>query len=176
MLQTPAKRPARPIPAPTSRVKQYICEIVRPGQPFRKNEVISRRVLALAAVMLSRFQTPAIAAQESVTPDQIIARYLHAIGAEQIPSVTTFVERGEIQNKITNPNLTNPGRLSVPPPDLPQRGRYESYFKSPNLRFNSTISENNLVMGVRGCDGKVAWYIDNSLKRQEFTPKTWPGI
>ncbi|PYX34162.1 MAG: hypothetical protein DMG80_03260 [Acidobacteria bacterium] len=173
MLQTPAKRPARPIPAPTSRVKQYICEIVRPGQPFRKNEVISRRVLALAAVMLSRFQTPAIAAQESVTPDQIIARYLHAIGAEQIPSVTTFVERGEIQNKITNPNLTNPGRLSVPPPDLPQRGRYESYFKSPNLRFNSTISENNLVMGVRGCDGKVAWYIDNSLKRQEFTPK--PG-
>jgi hypothetical protein len=159
MLQTLAKRPARPIPAPLSEVKEYIFEILRPGQPFKRNEVISG-VLVLAAAILSCLQMPSIAAQESVTPDQIIARYLHAIGAEQGPSVTTFVERGEIQN-------------TMPPPALPQRARYENYFKSPNLRFSSTISENNLVMGLHGCDGKVAWYIDSSFKHQEFIPK--PG-
>ncbi len=129
-----------------------------------------RRVLLLAAAILSCLQTPAFADEETVTPDQIIARYLHAIGAEQIPSIVTFVERGEIQNTITNPNAANLGRLSVPPA-LRQHQRYEYYFKSPNFRFSSIISENNQVIALHGCDGKVAWYIDASLKRQEFTPK-----
>lgn len=131
-----------------------------------------RRILLLAAAILSCMHKPVLADQESVMPDQIITRYLDAVGAGRFPSVTTFVERGEIENTITNPNLANLGRLSTPPP-LQQHMRYEYYFKSPNLRFRSTISEKNEVMGLHGCDGKVTWYIDGSLKHQEFSPK--PG-
>ena len=152
------------------RTRPGVTLYLRKSRAGRNMPVV--RVLLLAAAILSCLQMPAIADQESITPDQIIARYLQAIGAEQFPSITTFVERGEIQNTITNPNLANLGRLSLPPA-LQQRERYETYFKSPNLRFSSTISENNQVAGLHGCDGKVAWYIDASLKHQEFTPK--PG-
>jgi outer membrane lipoprotein-sorting protein len=131
-----------------------------------------RRLLLLATAVLCCSQNAVLADQEPVTPDQIVARYLDAIGAERFSSITTFIERGEIQNTITNPNVANLGRLSSPL-TLPQHERYEYYFKSPNLRFRSTISENNQVMGLHGCDGNVTWYIDPSLKRQEFTPK--PG-
>jgi hypothetical protein len=133
---------------------------------------MATRVIFLAAAMLLSFQVPAIADQESVTPDQIIARYLQAIGAEQFPSITTFVERGEIQEIITDPNIANLGRLSSPPP-MQRHERYETYFKSPNLRFSSVISEDNQLWEMHGCDGKVAWYIDPFLKRREFKPK--PG-
>lgn len=128
------------------------------------------RVFVLAAVTLSCLQPTVAADQESVTPDQVIDGYLHAIGAEKFPSITTFIERGEVQNTITNPNAANLGRLALPPA-LRQRERYENYFKTPNLRFTSTISENNQIIGIHGCDGKVTWYIDAELKRQEFTPK-----
>lgn len=130
------------------------------------------RILLLAAAALSCLQVPVFADQESVTPDQVVARYLAAIGGEHYSSITTFIERGEIRNIITNSNIANLGRLSATPP-LQQFERYEYYFKSPNFRLRSTISENNQVVGLHGCDGKVTWYIDPSLKRQEFTPK--PG-
>ena len=54
-----------------------------------------------------------------------------------------------------------------------KRVTFEFYFKSPNFRFSSTLTENNSVIALHGCDGKVAWYIDARLKRSEFKPK--PG-
>ena len=133
---------------------------------------MSVRVLFLAVALFSCLQRTPSADQESITPEQIIEHYLHAIGKQQFSSITTFVERGETQVTITDPNISNLGRLSMPQPMWGHQ-RYENYFKAPDLRFSSIIAENNQIIDIHGCDGKVAWYIDTSLERKEFTPK--PG-
>jgi len=99
---------------------------------------------------------PAVAQQEPPTADQVISRYLEAIGADRFPTITTFVERGD--------TAQSRGK---------ERGTFEFYFKSPNLRFSSSLAENNSLIALHGCDGKVSWYIDALLKRSEFKPK--PG-
>jgi hypothetical protein len=111
-----------------------------------------------------------VAQQETVTADQVIARYLEAIGADRFPSITTFTERGDLYG-----NLTNFWRGSRSPvqSQKKERGTFEFYFKSPNFKFSSNLTENNYVIALHGCDGKVAWYIDAYLKRSEFKPK--PG-
>ncbi len=108
------------------------------------------------------------AQQEPVTAEQVISKYMEAVGADRFSTITTFVESGEI-----NGNLANfwQGYRSPWQSQNKQRGTFESYFKSPNLRFNSTVTEQNAVIALRGCDGRVAWYIDPYLHRTEFTPK-----
>jgi hypothetical protein len=101
----------------------------------------------------------ASADEEPTTADQVIARYMEAIGADRFSFITTFAEQGEIS-----------GNLSV---RESERANFEFYFKSPNLRFSSTVSSKNKLIGSRGCDGRIAWYIDMNLKRTELTPK--PG-
>jgi hypothetical protein len=131
------------------------------------------RIIFLAVVLLCFSGQPVFAKTEAITPKEVIAKYLEAMGGDRLSSITTFVEKGEVQRKITNPNVANLGRItsqSLPPQQ--QRARYEFYFKSPNLRFSSNITENNLVMALHGCDGNVAWYIDASLKHRELPPKT----
>jgi len=81
---------------------------------------------------------------------------MEAIGADRFSFITTFAEQGEIS-----------GNLSV---RESERANFEFYFKSPNLRFSSTVSSKNKLIGSRGCDGRIAWYIDTYLKRTEFTP------
>src|ERR1700690_1232098 len=54
-----------------------------------------------------------------------------------------------------------------------EHGTYEFYFKAPNLRFSSKLTDKKLVIALHGCDVKVSWYIDAYLKRSEFKPK--PG-
>ncbi len=100
----------------------------------------------------------------------MIARYLEAVGAARFPSITTFVERGDLYG-----NLTNFWRGSRSPVQSQnkERGTFEFYFKSPNLRFSSTVTEKNAVIALYGCDGQTAWYIDAALNRNEFKPK--PG-
>lgn len=109
----------------------------------------------------------ALAQQEPVTADQVISGYLEAIGANRMSTVDTFVETGEI-NETTS---WQPNRSSQSP--SMQGGVFESYFKSPNLRFHTSITGQNQVIAMYGCDGKIAWYIDSHLKRTESTPK--PG-
>ena len=47
MLQELEKRPTRAIPAPPTKVKEYLLEILRSGQPFKRGELISQaRLLA----------------------------------------------------------------------------------------------------------------------------------
>jgi hypothetical protein len=112
----------------------------------------------------------AFSQQEPVTADQVVARYLEAVGAARFPSITTFVERGDLYG-----NLTNFWRGSRSPVQSQnkERGTFEFYFKSPNLRFSSTVTEKNAVIALYGCDGQTAWYIDAALNRSEFKPK--PG-
>ena len=113
---------------------------------------------------------PAVAQHEPITADQVFARYLDAIGADRFPSITTFVERGDLYGNLTN---FWQGSRSPTQSQKKERGTFEFYFKSPNFRFSSNLTENNLVIALHGCDGKVAWYIDSYLKRGEFKPK--PG-
>jgi outer membrane lipoprotein-sorting protein len=133
-------------------------------------------VLGLAASTTSRAQElerwhdPSIAQAEPTTADQVIARYMEAVGADRFSSITTFQERGDLYG-----NLTNFWQGSRAPwqSQNKERGTFEFYFKTPNLRFSSTLNEKNQVVALHGCDGKVSWYIDTYLKRSEFKPK--PG-
>lgn len=114
--------------------------------------------------------TMAVAQNEPISADQVVARYLDAIGADRFPSITTFAERGDLSG-----NLINFGQGSRSPTQSlrRERGIFEFYFKSPNFRFSSSLTEHNSVIAMHGCDGKVAWHIDAYLKTSEFKPK--PG-
>jgi hypothetical protein len=108
------------------------------------------------------------AQDEPTTADQVVARYTEAVGAGRFSSITTFEERGDLYG-----NLTNFWQGSRAPEQSQnrERGTFEFYFKTPNLRFSSTLNEKNQVVALRGCDGKVSWYIDAYLNRTEFKPK-----
>lgn len=112
----------------------------------------------------------AFSQQEPVTADQVIAKYLEAVGAARFPSITTFVKRGDLYGNLTN---FWRGSRSATQSQKNERGTFEYYYKSPNLRFSSTVTEKNAVIGLYGCDGQKAWYIDAALNRSEFKPK--PG-
>ena len=113
---------------------------------------------------------PVFAQHEPTTADQVITRYMEAIGADRFSSITTFAERGDLYGNLTNfwQGFRAPGQSQNK-----EHGTFEFYFKTPNLRFISNLTEKNLVIALHGCDGKVSWYIDAHLKRSEFKPK--PG-
>ncbi len=113
---------------------------------------------------------PVFAQHEPTTADQVITRYMEAIGADRFSSITTFAERGDLYGNLTNfwQGFRAPGQSQHK-----EHGTFEFYFKTPNLRFSSNLTEKNLVIALHGCDGKVSWYIDAHLKRSEFKPK--PG-
>ena len=100
--------------------------------------------------------TIALAEEEPTTADQVIARYMQAIGADHLSSIITFAEQGELSGNLSGRQL--------------EHANFETYYKSPNLRFSSTVTTTNKLIGSRGCDGRIAWYIDTYLKRTEFTP------
>jgi hypothetical protein len=110
----------------------------------------------------------AIAQQETLTADQVISKYTEAVGGDRFSTITTLVESGELSGNLTN---FGQGYRSPWQSQNKQRGTFESYFKSPNLRFHSTVTDNNQVLALFGCDGEVSWYIDASLKRTELRPK-----
>lgn len=96
---------------------------------------------------------------ESSSAAQVIDKYMEAIGADRFSSIRTFAEHGELYGDLTSRER--------------EHAISEFYFKSPNLRFHSIVTAKNRIIGLRGCDGRIAWYIDSLLKRTEFTPK--PG-
>ena len=97
---------------------------------------------------------PAVAQDEPVTAEQIVTRYLDAIGADKFPSITTFMEIGDRRQSGESTD-----------------GTFETYFKRPNLRFSSIFGANNSLLIMHGCDGKITWAIDVSGIRREFKPK-----
>jgi len=120
----------------------------------------------LAASLLV-WQAPAWAQQDPVTADQVIARYLEAIGgADKFSSITTFVEKGELSG-----DLTNSAPPYTPPIFYKEHGTFEHYFKAPNLRFSVVLTENNVALTRYGCDGAMAWSIDSDERRSEFKPQ-----
>jgi len=44
----------------------------------------------------------AIAQQQPVTADEIVSKYLDAIGANRFPTITTFTESGDLNGNLTN--------------------------------------------------------------------------
>ena len=96
-------------------------------------------------------------ADDEPSADQVIARYMDAIGANRFSSITTFAEHGEMFGALTS----NKSEHAV----------FDFYFKSPNLRFSSSITAANRLISLRGCDGRIAWFIDSRMQRSEFTPK-----
>jgi hypothetical protein len=96
---------------------------------------------------------------DPTTADQVITRYMEAIGANRFSSITTFSQQGDLYGDLT--------------PQDREHGTFEFYFKSPNLRFSSNLDAKNRVIALHGCDGKMVWHIDTHLKLTEFTPK--PG-
>jgi hypothetical protein len=104
-----------------------------------------------------------LAQQEPATADQVLTKYMEAIGANRFPSITTLVESGDLDGNLP--------AGAYRPSSSKDHGTFESYYKSPNLRFDSSITDKGKVIGLNGCDGKIGWYIDATLKRTEFTPK-----
>jgi outer membrane lipoprotein-sorting protein len=107
---------------------------------------------------------------EPKTAEEVINRYRSAIGGERFASITTFEERGELAGNLVN---FRGGSRSPKQFENKGHGTFEFYFKGPNLRYGSTLSANDLVIALHGCDGKVSWYIDAFLNRSEYRSK--PG-
>jgi hypothetical protein len=122
-------------------------------------------------VVLFHFSLATVfAQQEPATADQVITKYMAAIGTDRFSSITTFAERGELYGNLTNfwQGSRAPGQSAGK-----EHGTFEFYFKAPNLRFSSRLTGDNRVISLHGCDGRVSWYIDSRLERREFKPK--PG-
>src|SRR5438132_7722424 len=86
-------------------------------------------VTAHLGVLLHFLLAPSVAQQQPVTADQVVAKYLDAIGADRFPSITTFVERGDLYGNLTNFWLGSRSPLQA---QQKERGIFEFYFKSPN--------------------------------------------
>lgn len=66
---------------------------------------MSQQTWFLPIIILCAFcllQSTAIAQQEPVTADQVLSRYVEAIGAERLPAVNTFMETGDLDGNVTN--------------------------------------------------------------------------
>ena len=63
-------------------------------------------VTAHLGVLLHFLLAPSVAQQQPVTADQVVAKYLDAIGADRFPSITTFVERGELNKLLAGISLS----------------------------------------------------------------------
>lgn len=121
------------------------------------------------AAFLFGWQAPVWGQQEPATPEQVIAKYLEAIGgADRFSSITTFVKVGELSG-----NLTNFALPYTAPILNKQHGTFEFYFKAPNLHLSVVKADNNVLLGAYGCDGTMAWSIASDGRRSEFKPK--PG-
>jgi hypothetical protein len=130
-----------------------------------------RRFCAAAsmAAFLHVCQAPVSGQQTPLTADQVIAKYIEAIGgADKITSITTFAEKGEFTG-----NLNTFGRHFVSPTAHKDRESFEFYFKAPNLRSALTLTESGMLAGAHGCNGMLAWYVGPDGHRSEFKPR--PG-
>jgi hypothetical protein len=133
--------------------------------PVRKCFLAAIHICALFLLL-----TTARAQQDPATAEEVVSRYMQAIGAEKFSTITTFVQRGDLDGNLSN---FWQGYRSPMQSQGKEHGTFESYFKSPNLRFSSTVSDKNMVIGLHGCDGTTAWYIDSFLRHTEFKLK--PG-
>jgi hypothetical protein len=120
--------------------------------------------IGLGALLL--WPGPALAQESPATAEQVIAKYIDAIGGpEKIAAIKTFFEEGDFY-----------GTLPMFPGERPstekQQWSFQSYFKAPNLRFKLTARE-GVALDMSGCDGKVSWSIGRTGHKQELKPK--PG-
>lgn len=121
------------------------------------------------ALLFPLLHAVAFAQQEPTTADEVVTKYLEAVGASHFSSVTTLTEMGDLDGNLKNFWVGSESPVQSQNRD---HGTFEFYFKSPNLRFSSNLSENKVIF-LHGCDGRVAWYIDAYLNRTEIKPK--PG-
>ena len=119
--------------------------------------------------LFSLLHAAAFAQQEPTTAEQVVAKYFEAVGASHFSSVTTLLEIGDLDGNLTNFWV---GSDSAAQAQYQSHGTFEFYYKSPNLRFSSNVAGNK-VLALHGCDGRVAWNIDETLNRKEIKSK--PG-
>lgn len=124
---------------------------------------------AVAFAAFLHIPQPARAQPSAVTADQVIANYLKAVGAENFPAIKTFILKGALFGNITN--FSRGARLPSQS-QTQEQGAFEFYFKTPNLRYGLSLTENNIAIDSYGCDGKVSWRIDSNLHRTEDKPKS----
>jgi hypothetical protein len=104
--------------------------------------------------------------QAPLTADELITKYLEAVGVEKFSSITTLSKKGEITG-----NLGSSYRFT--PPSLKKDyGSYEFYFKAPDRQLSVTRI-GDVILGASGCDGKVSWYFSTYAGLHENKPR--PG-
>lgn len=131
-----------------------------------------RRWLSVAislGTFLRILQATAFAQPEAVTADQVIAKYLEAIGANRFRSISSLIETGDLSGNVTNfsQSAYSPSQFQ----HAKERGTFEFYFKAPNLRFGLELTDNKVAIEAHGCDGIVSWHIDAQARRSELKPK-----
>jgi hypothetical protein len=139
-----------------------------------ESNVFRRRLSSVAAwlgVLLHLWPALSFGQPESITPDQIISKYLEAVGADKFPSIATFVEKGELLGNVKD---FSQEAFSSSQAQKKERGAFEIYFKAPNLKLTRSFTENNIALESHGCDGSAAWYTGSDARRSEFKPR--PGI
>jgi hypothetical protein len=98
------------------------------------------------------------------TAEDVIARYLEALGgSDRIAAITSFSEKGDGTSINLHSRVLSSGTV---------HWTFEAYFKAPNLHSSLTLGETH-TLGMQGCDGQTAWYIDSAGEKQRFKPK--PG-
>lgn len=132
--------------------------------------MFGRRCFFTAVALAAFLPSPQAgrAQQSAVTADQIIANYRKAVGADKFPTIKTFIAKSSLFGNVTN--FWRGARLASQP-QTQEQGTIEFYFKSPNLNYSLSLTENNVTFETHGCDGKVSWSIDSQLHRTEFKPK-----
>src|SRR5689334_11370455 len=99
-------------------------------------------IAVLLGVLIPLVLPSAVAQDEPVTAEQVIARYFAAVGADKFASINTFMEIGDLHGNLPE---FGQSRSST-------SGTFERYFKRPNLRFSSSLTERRTVLSFDGCN------------------------
>lgn len=108
--------------------------------------------IALAAIMSGILLSGGSLAQQPLTADQVLDKYMEAVGgAAKLSAVSTLYDRTDITGDLE----------SVPmyraPTGPKSHGTGQAYFKAPLLRISWVRNDKNVVVSALGCDGNDFW-------------------
>ncbi|MGH9497004.1 MAG: hypothetical protein ACRD3B_18550 [Candidatus Sulfotelmatobacter sp.] len=116
-----------------------------------------------ASLLLS---TSLFAQQPMLTADQILDKYVQAVGgAQQFSGIKTWSEKWEVTGDLTE--VYPAGRSPTP---FKSHGTGGFYFKAPNLRVEWVQSDQKQFTAALGCDGKNSWTYSPLLGMRKQKP------
>jgi hypothetical protein len=84
--------------------------------------------------------------------DEVVQRFLQAVGQDRWGSIKTLVRKGEITGDVTRIlEFYRPPKLSK------EHATWESYYKTPNLHLSFIRTSQNTAASMQGCDGTTPW-------------------